>query len=127
MNTLAMFNRVLDFMGTNNPYYNVQLYHLEQIIDRRKLQNNSNYRNAYRRIRNRVGQNYNARVARGRDLYRQEYATLIQRHWRGMSVRRPKTAIVVNPNNGMAWATTVPPSIIKKLRNAKIARNKNSV
>jgi hypothetical protein len=125
MSTPIRFERLLNFMNKNNPAYNVQLAHLESVINRSKLQTPGEYRNSYRRIKALVGPNYNARVAKGRNAIMKSAATLIQKHWRGTSVRKPKRLVFLNPNGNSAFlGTSSLPSILKKLRTAKVRRNR---
>lgn len=124
MSTPVRFERLLNVLQKTNPAYNIQLAHLESAINRRKLQTPGEYRNSYRRIKTLVGPNYNSRVARGRNAIMKNAATLIQKHWRGTAVRKPKVVFVQNPNNGnLMLATSVRAPILKKLHTAKVRRN----
>ena len=125
--TPLRFERLLNFLTKNNPAYNVQLAHLERIINRSKLQTPGEYRNSYRRIRASVGPSYNARVARGRNAVMKNAATLIQKHWRGTRARKPKRLVFLNPNGNSAYlGTSTLPSILRRLRAAKVRRNRNA-
>ena len=125
MSTPVRFERLLNFIKKNNPAYNVQLAHLESMINRSKLQTPGEYRNSYRRIKALVGPNYNSRVAKGRNAIMKSAATLIQKHWRGTSVRKPKRLVFLNPNGNSAFlGTSSLPSILRKLRTAKVKRNR---
>jgi len=121
---LINFEHLLAALGKNKPSYNTQLAHLESAINRSKLQIPGEYRNAYRRIRAMVGPNYNTRVARGRKTIMNNSATLIQKHWRGTSARKPKVVLVQNPNNGnLMLATIIRPPVLTKIHRAKVRRN----
>ena len=123
--TPERFERLLfTHLGKNDPVFNIELRHLEKLINRARLAQNARYKNAYQRIRKLVGPNYNTRVARGRRAYANRSARTIQRHWRGTSVRRPKNVLVKNPNNALMYAISHTPSILVKLRANKVGRNK---
>jgi hypothetical protein len=125
MSTPVRFERLLNFMKKTSPAYNIQLAHLESMINRNKLQTPGEYRNSYRRIRALVGPNYNARVAKGRNAITKNAATLIQKHWRGTSVRKPKRLVFLNPNGNSAFlGTSSLPQVLRKLHAAKVRRNR---
>lgn len=136
--TPERFERLLTFLGKNNPSFNVQLAHLERLLNRARLARNAEYKNAYQRVRKMVGPTYNTRVARGQNNVRQNSATTIQKHWRGTSVRRPilasyaaiasrpKSLLVKNPNNAYMYATRRTPVLIRLHRN-KVRRNKRAI
>lgn len=127
MSTPVRFERLLNFLQPTHYAYNIQLAHLEKQINRRKLQENSNYRNAYRRIKNRVGPSYNARVAKGRRAILANAALMIQRHWRGTRVRKPTRVVFINPNNQSGYiGTSYRAPVLTKIHTAKIRRNKNA-
>jgi hypothetical protein len=123
--TPERFERLLfSHIGKNHPVFNIQLAHLEKLINRARLAQNAQYKKVYRRIKKLVGSNYNTRVARGRNAYAQSSATTIQRHWRGTSVRRPKNVLVKNPNSALMYGLRQTPSILVKLHANKVRRNK---
>ena len=127
MSTPVRFERLLGFMQKNSPAYNIQLAHLERMIKRNKLQTPGEYRNSYRRVKAMVGPTYNARVARGRQAIMQNAATLIQKHWRGTRVRKPKVVLVQNPNNGnIMLATSIRVPTLTKIHAAKVRRNRRA-
>ena len=134
--TPERFERLLfTHLGKNHPAFNVQLRHLEKLLNRSRLAQKGPYKNAYQRIRKMIGPNYNRRVARGRNIAAQNAATTIQRHWRGTSVRRPilasyafiasrpKNLLVKTPNNSYMYAIRRTPVAIRLHRN-KVRRNR---
>jgi RNase P protein component len=124
---LKRVERLLHYLRNqgNNYHINIQLAHLDRSLDRQKLRTNAEYRNTYNRIKSFIGPNFNARTTRGNNALKLKSAKLIQRHWRGTAVRKPKFVLVQNPNNGnLMLATVSRPSLIKKIHRNKVARNR---
>lgn len=130
---IKQFESLLNYLhhiGDTNSY-NIQLAHLENAVNREKMNINSNYRKEYRNFRRRLRTrhaNYMNRVERGRKMIANRVAaTTIQRHVRGMQVRktlqRPSPILVQNPN-GTFIIVKQRPNVLSKITAAKKAANR---